>query len=110
MVRTTPDESGRYVIWDLHPGSYDRHLEWLARQRAEHDPPPMTRQRLLELVAAVTSSDDATRRLAQHDLSQAADEQYWALIRAEYEPEQAAFNEAYAAAVHGVGAMTHGGS
>jgi len=73
VVRTTPDESGRYVIWDLHPGSYDRHLEWLARQRAEHDPPPMTRQRLLELVAAVTSSDDATRRLAQHDLTQAAE-------------------------------------
>ena len=37
VVRTTPDDSGRYVIWDLHPGSYDRHLEWLARQRAEHD-------------------------------------------------------------------------
>ena len=46
-VRTTPDELGRYVIWDLHPGSYDRQLEWLARQRAEHDPPPLTRQRLL---------------------------------------------------------------
>ncbi len=46
-VRKTPDELGRYVIWDLHPGSYDRQLEWLARQRAEHDPPPLTRQRLL---------------------------------------------------------------
>ena len=25
-VRTTPDELGRYVVWDLVPGSYDRHL------------------------------------------------------------------------------------
>jgi hypothetical protein len=68
QVRKTPDELGRYVIWDLHPGSYDRQLQWLARQRAEHDPPPLTRQRLLELVAAVTHSDEADRRLAQHDL------------------------------------------
>jgi hypothetical protein len=67
-VRTTPDDLGRYVIWDLTVGSYDRQLEWLARQRAEHDPPPLTRQRLLQLLAAVTHSDDADRRLAQHDL------------------------------------------
>ncbi len=73
QVRTTPDELGRYVIWDLHPGSYDRQLEWLARQRAEHDPPPLTRQRLLELVAAVTHSDEADRRLALHDLDQLSD-------------------------------------
>ena len=72
-VRTTPDELGRSVIWDLHPGSYDRQLEWLARQRAEHDPPPLTRQRLLQLVAAVTHSDEADRRLAQHDLDQLSD-------------------------------------
>jgi hypothetical protein len=69
-VRRTPDELGRYVIWDLHMGSYDRQLEWLARQRAEHDPPPLTRQRLLDLVAAVTHSDEADRRIAQHDLDQ----------------------------------------
>src|SRR6476661_6422130 len=37
QVRERPDELGRYVIWDLHPGSYDRHLDWLARKRAEHD-------------------------------------------------------------------------
>ncbi len=72
-VRTTPDELGRSVIWDLHPGSYDRQLEWLARQRAEHDPPPLTRQRLLQLVAAVTHRDEADRRLAQHDLDQLSD-------------------------------------
>ena len=69
-LRKTPDELGRYVVWDLHPGSYDRQLEWLARQRAEHDPPPLTRQRLLQLVAAVTHSDEADRRLALHDLDQ----------------------------------------
>jgi len=107
VVRTTPDESGRYVIWDLHPGSYDRHLEWLARQRAEHDPPPMTRQRLLELVAAVTSSDDATRRLAQHDLHLTSDEQYdtghWAEVAhgnggwSPDDPQFRAWNEGYLA-------------
>ncbi len=70
QVRRTPDELGRYVVWDLHPGSYDRQLEWLARQRAEHDQPPLTRQRLLQLVAAVTHSDEADRRLALHDLDQ----------------------------------------
>ena len=26
-VRDTPDDSGRYVHWDLTPGSYDRELE-----------------------------------------------------------------------------------
>ena len=72
QVRTTPDELGRYVVWDLHPGSYDQHLEWLARN-GEHDPPPLTRQRLLQLVAAVTHSDEADRRLAQHDLDQLSD-------------------------------------
>ena len=70
QVRKTPDELGRYVVWDLHPGSYDRQLAWLARQRAEHDPPPLTRQRLLQLVAAVTHSDEADQRLALHDLDQ----------------------------------------
>ena len=73
QVRTTPDELGRYVIWDLSVGSYDRQLQWLARQRAEHDPPPLTRQRLLELAAAVTHSDEADRRLAQYDLDQLSD-------------------------------------
>ena len=68
QVRARPDELGRYVVWDLHPGSYDRHLERLRRERAEHDPPPLTRQRLLELVAAITHDDDADRRLARHDL------------------------------------------
>ena len=82
-VRTRPDEHGRYVIWDLSPGSYDRQLEWLARQRAEHDPPPLTRQRLLELVADVTAGAEADRRLAIHDLTRAAEAADDAARRAE---------------------------
>ena len=72
-VRTTPDELGRYVVWDLHPGSYDQHLQRLRHEQSMHDPPPLTRQRLLELVAAVTHSDEADRRLAQHDLDLLSD-------------------------------------
>ena len=34
QVRSTPDELGRYVVWDLTLGSYDRHLEWLADANA----------------------------------------------------------------------------
>jgi hypothetical protein len=61
-VRHRPDELGRYVVWDLDPGSYDRQLEWLARQRAEHDPSPLTEARLLEPVTALTNGDDADPR------------------------------------------------
>jgi len=45
-VRERPDEHGRYVVWDLTPGSYDRHLERLRAVRAVHDPPPLTPERL----------------------------------------------------------------
>jgi hypothetical protein len=55
-VRARPDEAGRYVVWDLNPGSYDQHLEHSRRERAEHDPPPLTRERLLELAAAYTGA------------------------------------------------------
>ncbi len=78
QVRSAPDELGRYVLWDLDPGSYDRHLEAKRRERAEHDPPPLTRQRLLELAAAITGDDDADRRLAERDLTEHADARYWA--------------------------------
>jgi hypothetical protein len=70
----------RYVIWDLHPGSYDQHLERLRRERAEHDPPPLTRQRLQQLVAAITHDDDADRRLARHDLDLIENAHYWAEV------------------------------
>ena len=77
----TPDELGRSVVWDLNGGSYDRHLEHLRREQAVHDPPPLTRQRLLELVAAITGDDDGDRRLAESDLTHYADAQYWAGLR-----------------------------
>ena len=40
QVRSTPDVLGRYVIWDLHPGSYDQHLH-----RLRHDSRCLTRHR-----------------------------------------------------------------
>ena len=104
-VRSRPDERGRYVVWDLGVGSYDRHLERLRRERAVHDPPPLTRQRLLQLVAAATHSEEADRRLAGHDLHLLDDAwQQW-----EHQAETAvdpddpgyrAFTEAYLATVH----------
>ncbi len=75
-VRETPDELGRYVVWDLTPDSYDRHLQHLDRERSAHDPPRLTRRRLLELATTITGSDDADHRLALHDLSAYADAQY----------------------------------
>ena len=106
-VRSTPDELGRYVVWDLHPGSYDRHLEHVRRERAEHDPPPLSRQRLLELLTAVTSSDEAERRLAVHDLDLLSDaENEWqqqATVN-DHDPEYRAWQEAY---LTGVGAAHH---
>jgi hypothetical protein len=75
-VRHRPDELGRYVVWDLDPGSYDRHLQRLRREHAEHDPPPLTEARLLELVTAITNSDDTDRRRAQDDLDPHADARY----------------------------------
>ena len=110
QVRSAPDELGRSVIWDLTVGSYDRHLQWLARERAEHDPPPLTRERLLELVAAITGDDNGDRRLAESDLTEYADAQYVAELERENggwrptEPEHPAWHDAYPA---GVEAGTH---
>ena len=109
QVRSTPDELGRYVIWDLHPGSYDQHLHRLRHEQSMHDPPPLTRQRLLELVAAVTHSDEADRRLAQHDLDQLShawhdwDHQVQTSIDTA-DPDYRAWHEGYLTAV---GAATH---
>ncbi|HET6968801.1 MAG TPA: DUF222 domain-containing protein [Ornithinibacter sp.] len=61
-VRATPDERGRYVVWDLHEGSYDRHLERRRAERSELDPPALTPSRLAELIAAL-AGDDPTERL-----------------------------------------------
>ena len=77
QVRGRPDERGRYVTWDLTPGSYDRHLERLRAERAAHDPAPLTPERLREIVDLVTSSDEpeesrwADHELADHELDEA---------------------------------------
>lgn len=64
-VRAKPDEQGRYVVWDLGVGSYDRHLEHLERHRSANDPPPLTPTRLLELGAMLAGDDEGDRRLAE---------------------------------------------
>jgi hypothetical protein len=63
-VRRRPDERGRYVVWDLTPGSYDRHLERLRAERAAHDTARPSPERLRALVASVSAGDelDARRR------------------------------------------------
>jgi hypothetical protein len=83
-VRRRPDELGRYVVWDLNPGSYDRYLERVRRERAVHDPPPLTRDRLIQLATAVTGDDDADRRLAQYELDVSAEADYWAQTAGEW--------------------------
>lgn len=71
-VRQRPDELGRYVVWDLSPGSYDRHLERLRAERSAGDPRPLTPERFRELVGELTSSDWVERKVAEHELHLAA--------------------------------------
>ena len=61
-VRSTPNEQGRYVIWDLTVGSYDQEVRRRQAERALHDPPTMTPQ-LWEELARATLSHDPTERL-----------------------------------------------
>lgn len=85
-VRRRPDERGRYVVWDLTPGSYDRHLDRLSAERAAADPPPMTIERWRALLASVHDDERTERMFAEHELGRAAmeaDERLWAEIRAE---------------------------
>ncbi len=72
QVRKRPDDRGRYVVWDLTPGGYDRHLEELQAERAAHDPPPMTAERLRRLVQAVRGDDVEDRCWAEFQLAEAA--------------------------------------
>ncbi len=51
-VRATPDDRGRYVVWDLSDGSYDRHLERLRAERSAPAVPDLTSERLRSLGAA----------------------------------------------------------
>ena len=69
QVRKKPDEPGRYVVWDLHEGSYDRHLADLERQRAANGPPPLTAARIIELIAALSGDDVDDRRWAAAELA-----------------------------------------
>ena len=77
QVRSTPDEVGRYVVWDLTQGSYDRHLERLRAEQAALDPPPLTPERLRTLLAAVASNDPDERRWADHELAISVDDDAW---------------------------------
>ena len=70
-VRPTPNEQGRYVIWDLTVGSYDQEVRRRRAERALHDPPPMTPQ-LWEELARANLSDDGTERRWADDLAREA--------------------------------------
>ncbi|MGL5865766.1 MAG: HNH endonuclease signature motif containing protein [Dermatophilaceae bacterium] len=64
-VREQPDEHGRYVTWNLHPGSYDRALAALrdaetrerVRERAEQD----AQERLLAIIGRARPEPAWTR-------------------------------------------------
>ena len=69
-----------------------------------HDPPPLSRERLLELVAAITGDDDGDRRLAESDLTQYADAQYFAEAESDrHDPALRAWQEERLATLEAVG-------
>ncbi len=70
-VLKKPDELGRYVVWDLTEGSYDRHLERLRAERSANDPPPLTPERLRSLVEAIRADDPDEQRWARYELEDA---------------------------------------
>ncbi len=76
QVRRRPDDRGRYVVWDLTPGSYDRHLEQLEAERSANDPPPLTPERLRTLLDLVTSGSREVRPWAEEELAMSADESW----------------------------------
>ena len=76
-VLKKPDELGRYVVWDLTEGSYDRHLERLRAERSANDPPPLTPERLRSLVEAIRADDPDEQRWARYDLDDARPEPTW---------------------------------
>ena len=76
-VLKKPDELGRYVVWDLTEGSYDRHLERLRAERSANDPPPLTPERLRSLVEAIRGDDPDEQRWARCELEDAVPEPIW---------------------------------
>ena len=77
QVRRTPDEHGRYVVWDLTHGSYDRHLERHRAEQAANDPPPLTPEQLRELLDAVSGNDPQEQRWARYELDLAQPHEPW---------------------------------
>ena len=73
-VRATPDEAGRFVVWDLQDGSYDRHLERVRAEQASQDPPPLTPERLRSLLDALAGKDLDDRRWAATELTDHEDD------------------------------------
>ena len=76
-VRRKPDELGRYVVWDLSPGSYDEYLDRLRAERSANDPPPLTPERLRSLVDALAAEDPNERRWARYELDASASDEDW---------------------------------
>ncbi len=77
-VRRTPDEHGRYVVWDLTQGSYDHHLERQRAERAADDPPPLTPERLRTLLDALAGGDPDEHRWAENEFAGSCDDDGWA--------------------------------
>ncbi len=86
-VRATPDERGRYVVWDLSPGSYDRHLERLRAERAVHDPQPLSPGRIAELLAAIRDADPDQERWLEAELSWLRTEGSWSEVEDSWDLE-----------------------
>ena len=76
-VREGPDERGRFVAWDLHEGSYDRHLERLRSQEGAADPPALTPERWRALLAALHGDDPDEQRWAGYELDDALPDPWW---------------------------------
>lgn len=71
------DEQGRHVVWDLSDGSYDRHLKELAHERSANDPPPLTAERLAELLCAVAGDDPDDQQWANSELDLLEPDEPW---------------------------------
>ena len=78
-VRGRPDDHGRFVVWDLSPGSYDRHLERLRADRPGLGPPPLTGERVRLLLATLPDpdTDSVERWWAEDALDWSTDDEPW---------------------------------
>ena len=76
-VHRKPDERGRYVVWDLSPGSYDEHLDRLRAERTANDPPSLTPERLRSLLDAIHGDDPNEQRWARYELDASATDEEW---------------------------------